>query len=333
MIASAAVLVLPNVPLALFPNRTESTLSMQTNVLIAALVQVFALLKLLRLSNFSYITYRGDGGFRFLPFSVIYEFNMESTMITTYNSETERLDEINESLSLISLKKGLTFGTDSYLLAAFAHPNPNGRCVEFGGGTGVVSLLCASKNKFSHITCAEIQEYFASLIRRNAEMNSLDHKITSVNSDIRELFPADLGGEVHAVISNPPYMKVTHGRENSASEMSIARREKNGTIRDFTSAAARLLKFGGYFTVVYRPDRLSELLSAMTDAGLEPKRLVLVYSTVEDKPCLVLAEGKKGASPGITVARPLVIYKKKGATEYTDEMQAVYDTFSTEHLF
>lgn len=255
------------------------------------------------------------------------------TLKTAYNPETERLGEINESLSLISLKKGLTFGTDSYLLAAFAHPNPNGRCVELGGGTGVVSLLCASRNKFSHITCAEIQEYFASLISRNAEMNSLSHKITSVNTDIRNLSPADIGGEVHAVISNPPYMKVTHGRGNSTSEMSIARREENGTIRDFTSSAARLLRFGGYFTVVYRPDRLSELLFAMTDAGLEPKRIALVYPTAEDKPCLVLAEGKKGAAPGVTVARPLIIYKEKGSTEYTRDMQAVYDTFSLEHLF
>lgn len=250
-----------------------------------------------------------------------------------YNPEIERLDKINESISLISLKKGLVFGTDSYLLAALAHPNPNGRCVELGGGTGVVSLLCASKNKFSHIICAEIQDYFASLISRNAEMNSLNHKITSVNADIREISPAEIGGEVHAVISNPPYMKVTHGRKNSSSEMSIARREENGTITDFASAAARLLRFGGYFTVVYRPDRLSELIYAMTAAGIEPKRMVLVYPTINDKPCLVLAEGKKGAAPGITIARPLIIYKQKGSAEYTDDMRAVYDFFSLEHLF
>lgn len=39
---------------------------------------------------------------------------------TLYNSETEKIDEINERLSLIQLKRGLTFGTDSYFLAAFA---------------------------------------------------------------------------------------------------------------------------------------------------------------------------------------------------------------------
>ena len=65
-----------------------------------------------------------------------------------YNPDTERLDAINENLSLIQYKEGLTFGTDSYLLAAFARPKTKGICVELGGGTGVVSLLSASKNNF-----------------------------------------------------------------------------------------------------------------------------------------------------------------------------------------
>lgn len=250
-----------------------------------------------------------------------------------YNPEFERLDEINESLSLIRSMKGLTFGTDSYLLAAFTRPVSKGRCVELGGGTGVVSLLCASKNKFSHIYCAEIQDYFADLIRRNTEMNSLSDRITSILTDIRDLTAASVGGEAHAVISNPPYMKVTQGRDNATTEMSIARREENGTIDDFASAASRILRHGGYFTVVYRPDRLAELLFAMKNERIEPKRMVLVYPTVSDKPCLVLVEGKKGAAPGIVISRPLIIQKTKNSPEYTDDMQAVYDHFTLEHLF
>ena len=249
-----------------------------------------------------------------------------------YNPETERLDKINERLSLISLKKGLTFGTDSYLLAAFARGRESAVCAELGGGTGVVSLLCAARKKYKKIYCAEIQPYFADLIERNACLNSLNDSIEAINTDIRNLSVASVGGEVYSVISNPPYMSVSQGRENLSPEMSAARREENGGLDDFTSAAARLLKFGGYFTVVYRPDRLSELLCSMSAHKIEPKRLVTVYPTASDKPCLVLVEGKKGASPGLVVSRPLIIAKDR-CGEYTEAMQAVYDTFSLEHLF
>ena len=256
---------------------------------------------------------------------------MESSVL--YDQATERLDEINENLSLIQLKTGLTFGTDSYLLAAFARTQKNGVCVDFGGGTGVVSLLAASREKYSIIYAAEIQPYFASLIERNAEMNGLSDKVKPILGDVRDLTPALFGGEVHSVVSNPPYMKTSSGLDNATPEMNTARREENGTIDDFAASAARLLRFGGYFTLVYRPDRLADLIFALKNNKLEPKRIVTIYPTTESKPCLVLVEAKKGASAGLVMSRPLIIYKSKGCTEYTDDMQAVYDNFSLEHLF
>jgi hypothetical protein len=63
-------------------------------------------------------------------------------------SDDERLDYINEDLSLIQLKRGLTFGTDAYLLSAFVRER-SGRGADLGSGTGVASLLCLTKNKSS----------------------------------------------------------------------------------------------------------------------------------------------------------------------------------------
>ena len=250
-----------------------------------------------------------------------------------FDPTTERLDKINERLSLIQLKSGLTFGTDSYLLAAFARSAKNGTCVELGGGTGVVSLLCAAREKYKKIYSAELQPYFASLIGRNASLNELESAVTPVEKDVRELTQADVGGECDAVISNPPYMKKDSGKTNDSPEMNAARREENGTIAEFCASASRLLRYGGYFTVVYRPDRLAELLVSMRQASLEPKRLVTVYPTVADKPCLVLVEAKKGASEGINFARPLIIYEDKSTSRYTADMAKIYDEFSLEHLF
>ena len=250
-----------------------------------------------------------------------------------YDPATERLDAINENLSLIQLKTGLTFGTDSYLLAAFSHTQKNGTAVEFGGGTGVVSLLAASRVKYKKIYCAEIQPYFADLIARNAELNGLPGRITPILTDIRDLKTTDVGGEVDSVFSNPPYMTVESGKNSDSLEMNIARRELNGTIDDFCQAAEKLLKFGGYFTVVYRPERFAELIFAMKSHSLEPKRAVLVYPSAEDKPCLVLVEAKKGGSPSLEFARPLIIYEDKKSGAYTDDMNAVYDMFSLDFLF
>ena len=242
----------------------------------------------------------------------------------------ERLDYINEDLSLIQRKSGLTFGTDAYLLSAFVNRGDTG--LDLGAGTGVASLLCITKEKLNSVISVEIQERFAILCEKNAKLNGLEEKMTVICKDVRELSEKDTGGVVDTVLSNPPYMTADGGAGNISEEMNIARREIYGTLNDFCSAASRLLKFGGLFYTVYRPDRLCDLFCDLRDNGLEPKKLVTVYPDTGSKPCLVLCESKKGAAASLVQSRPLIIYKS-GTREYTEDMQRVYDTCSLSHLF
>ena len=85
--------------------------------------------------------------------------------------ENETLTEVNENINLIQKKNGLTFGTDAFLLASFMKAQKSSIAVELGGGTGIISLLCASRKKFSKIHCVEIQKDFADVISRNATLN------------------------------------------------------------------------------------------------------------------------------------------------------------------
>lgn len=243
----------------------------------------------------------------------------------------ERLDIINENLSLLQLKEGLTFGTDAYLLAAFTRPGRTAGA-DLGSGTGVASFLCLVKNKFPHMHAFEIQPRFAALIQKNAALNSLSDKINVHEKDIRNAVPEDTGGWIGSVISNPPYMKENCGFTNASDAKNIARREVYGSIEDFCRAAARLLKHGGFFTVVYRPDRLSDLFRALNVSGLEPKRIVLVHPDTASSPSLALVEAKKGAASSLVWARPLIIYQT-GTRTYTEDMDRVYDRCSMDFLF
>ncbi|MBE6601702.1 MAG: SAM-dependent methyltransferase [Ruminococcaceae bacterium] len=252
--------------------------------------------------------------------------------------EDERLDEINENLSLIQKKNGLTFGTDAYLLAAFARKTPSARAVDLGSGTGIIPLLLLSKNKIASGVAVEIQPAFVDLIERNAAINELGNRITPLCADIRTLSASTLGREVDLVTANPPYMRTDSGKRNVHDEKYVARHEVCGGIEDFCAAAARLLKHGGRFLTVWRPDRLSELFYALHEAKLAPKRMTVVYADTESEPCMVLTEAVKGASPAMRVTPPLILYQKsKGANEKTrrlsENAQAIYDTCSFPNRF
>ena len=77
---------------------------------------------------------------------------------------------------------------------------------------------------------------------------------------------------------------------------------------DVCAAAARLLRYGGCFAVVFRPDRLVDLTDTLRQNRLEPKRLRFVQHTAADAPSLLLLEARKGGRPGLTVEPPLLHY-------------------------
>lgn len=241
--------------------------------------------------------------------------------------EDERIDSVNEDLRLIQKKTGLTYGTDAFLLAAYVRPVPSAKAVELGGGTGIVSLLLAAKRKVAQVTALEVQPSFAHLIDRNAALNSLSGRVRALCADVREATAEALGGEVDLVFSNPPYMRCDSGKRNETDEKFIARHEVCGGIEDFCSCAARLLKHGGRFVCVWRPDRLTDLFDALRRARLEPKRMTMVHADEGSEPCMVLVEALKGGAPAMRVTPPLLLYKKenpKAVRVMTPETEGIY---------
>ena len=243
----------------------------------------------------------------------------------------EELIEINESLRLIQKKNGIKFGTDSYLISALIKKNLSGAACDLGAGCGVISLFAAARCAFDEIDAVEIDPEFSRLCERNAALNGFENKIVSVNADVRYIKEKFKPETFSCVVSNPPYMKCKSGKDASSRAMNAARREENGDIYDFAKAASYLLKYGGTFYVVYRPERAAELIHAMKENMLEPKRLITVYPDVSSAPCLILIEAKKCAAPSVKFSRPLIIYNE--TRQYTKDMERVYNDFTLDHLF
>ena len=242
----------------------------------------------------------------------------------------ERLYDINDNLKLIQKKGALAFGSDAYLLSAFLRRAPRTRALELGCGNGVISLLAATRGRFSHITAVEIQPEMAALTARNIALNGLGDRISVREADLRTLTPTALGGEVDAVFANPPYMRTDSGKGNLSCAKQIARHEVCGGIADFAACASRLLKYGGKFYCVYRPDRLSSLFAALRACGIEPKRMTFVHADSQTEPSMVLVCAVKGAAESMRITPPLLLHPdgipKQSARPLSEAAQKIYDS-------
>ena len=221
----------------------------------------------------------------------------------------ERMDEVNDRLSLIQKKKGMTFGTDALLLSAFIKPAARGWGIEFGAGSGIASLLCAARNKFARISAVEVQPEYADLCQRNVSLNGFENRVDVHCADVRTL---SFEKEADAVFSNPPYFPVRSGYASIDDGRHAARHEVRGDIFDFCKSASKMLKFGGYFYVVYHPSRLCDLFLALNAADLAPKRMTLVCDTPASAPSMVLIQAKKGAKNDLVCTPALYLHDQNG---------------------
>lgn len=240
---------------------------------------------------------------------------------------------VNAELKLIQNIKGLTFGTDAYLLSAFVKSSSRARAVDLGSGTGVIPMLCTANGKYSKCYAVEVQQTFADIIQKNVTLNGFEGRIIPICADLRDVKSITVDGEVDIVTANPPYMKLDSGKRNENDEKFIARHEVFGNVGDFCACASRVLKHGGKFYTVWRPDRLCDLIFSLRERKLEPKRITFVHATKESEPSMVLIQSMKGGASGSIVTRPLILHDSPDDAAkniLSTDAQRIYDTCSFE---
>lgn len=226
------------------------------------------------------------------------------------------------------------FTTDTILLADFAAVRDGERVVDLGTGCGTIPLLIIRGRVPRSLHAVEIQEDAIELLTRSIEYNAgqgIEEAscITPILGDIRrirELLPA---GKSDVVICNPPYKRRGSGIVNPDAGKKTARHEADCTLDDVCEAAGWLLRFGGRFVMCQRPERLTDVLSALREHGLEPKRLRMVQGRAEKAPKLFLIEAKRGAKPGYMDVLPTLMIEDEGG--FTAEMQKIYGSYKEGH--
>lgn len=237
--------------------------------------------------------------------------------------EHERIDDLERNgYQIIQNPEKFCFGMDAVLLSGFAQVKPGAAVLDLGTGTGIIPILIEAKTQAAKICAIEIQEESADMARRSVQLNHLEKKIDIVTGDLKEAERFFDAASFDVITCNPPYMIGQHGLTNPDAPKAIARHEILCTLEDVVRSATKLLKTGGKFCMVHRPFRLAEIMTAMVQYRLEPKRMRLVYPYADKEPNMVLIEGCRGGRPRMTVEKPLIIFQAPNV--YTDELRDTY---------
>ena len=205
------------------------------------------------------------------------------------------METLYNSFTLDIPKDAFPLSTDSMALSGFVKLPRNARVLDLGSGAATLGVLLCAKDPGCSVVGLERSLPSHVAARKNIEDNGLSQRLESLHLDIRDAASVILPGSFDCVVTNPPYFSGgpesrTHG---------AARQECDCTLADFVEQAARALKYGGDFYIVFRPERLGELIGCCTAVKLEPKRLCLLRHKLSAPVSLVLLACRKGGKPGL----------------------------------
>ena len=210
---------------------------------------------------------------------------------------------------------GFPLSTDSMLLAHFVKLRKHARVLDLGSGCSTLGLLLCAGDATCSVTGLELSEKAHKAAEENISRNGLASRLNSICTDLRNL-PGEFAGRFHCCVSNPPYF--SGGPASAATP--LARRDDCCSPEELCRTAARALQYGGDFFVVHKPEKLAQLISCGSAAGLEAKQLHLVRHKESGPINLILLQLRKGGKPGLQLHERCLFDSRGEPTAYYREV-------------
>ena len=214
-------------------------------------------------------------------------------------------------LRLLQQRRGHRVGHDAILLAAATGARAGDRVIDLGAGIGAAGLALAVRVPGVEVTLVEIDPELSYLAVQNIVRNGLAERVRAVTLDV--LAPADafaaadLGpGAADRVLMNPPFNDPARENLSPDAGRRMAHAAPSAALGEWTGAAARLLHSAGTLTMIWRADRLADVLEALEEhfGGLA---VLPVHGRAGEPAIRVLVRASKGSRaplallPGLTL--------------------------------
>ena len=196
------------------------------------------------------------------------------------------------------------FSLDSMLLANFVSINmSDSKLLDFCTGNCPIPIILS--NSIKNIVAFEVQKEIYELGDESLKLNNINN-VKLINDDIKNIDNYYEDGYFDIITCNPPYFKVIDSsRINDNNVKAIARHEILIKLEDIVSLAYKFLRDKGKLYIVYRPDRLMELLKLFDKYKFGVKKLQCCYNNSESSSSMILIEAMKNGQDDLKILAPL----------------------------
>lgn len=246
------------------------------------------------------------------------------------NLATSRDALLGGRLTLRQPVKGHRVGSDAILLAAAAPSAGVARLVDVGAGVGAVGLALLQRLVGATGALVERDADLAALAEENAASNNLQQRTRVACVDVtqprarREAGLLDASADL--VVTNPPFFDARNIRASPQPRKASAHvlrgaSEGEASLEAWIVASLALLRAGGHFVMIHRPEALSQILAAF-GRRLGSVAIMPIHPQAQAPAHRVLVTGVKGARGPISLRPCLVLHEPSGA--FTRPVEAIH---------
>lgn len=181
-------------------------------------------------------------------------------------------------------------GTDSVLLGAWAHIPAQGRVLDIGAGTGILSLMAAQRSECAMITAIEIDSDAAQQCVENVERSEWSDRVQVICGDFTDCnFPLDV--RFDAILSNPPFFEQSLLSPDAA--RTVARHTTTLTYDTIFDRTRALITPDGTLSMVVPADLYMRIDETAMTYGWGASRRTLIHTTARKPAKRVLCEWRR----------------------------------------
>lgn len=178
----------------------------------------------------------------------------------------------------------MKIGVDAVLLGAWCDVTDASGILDVGAGCGVISLMCAQRNKTAHITAIDIDAASVAEAQLNFTTSPWADRLNSQNSD----FNAISGGEWDLIVSNPPFFD--SGIIDPSTPRMVARHIDALSPEVLVRRAPELISIKGKVAIILPFSSFEHLIVEASHAQLKLRRALYVRGNEKAPVKRVLAE-------------------------------------------
>ncbi len=228
-------------------------------------------------------------------------------------------DFLGGAVKLIQPKNGYRVSMDTVMLAACVPAKAGERVIEGGVGSAGAALCLARRVPGVSVHGIDIQPDMLDFARRNIAYNGLEGQVTVAEGSITELKQEDEATFDHVMV-NPPYLADGKGIRPPAETKGLAHMDLSAGVRDWVKFCIHLVKNKGTVSIIYRADRVDEVIAHLHRRVGELKIMPL-WPRYGSPAKRVIIQGRKGMHGTASILPGLALHGE--VERYTREAEEI----------